>query len=228
MQLLRTMNQTDKGRMWRAVNPTPGTAIAGANTTAFADTAALFALYNNSSAGVVAGAAPPGRMIYPSYLRLIVASGQTTATSFQLAVSIDTKQRGVTADAGAAKTVADSDGIGVDLTAGAPLPTAASISLVQFGALTPAAASPKRAFVMRSSAKTQAAPALTVGDEIFISFGGDDLGPGPISGAAANRIVVPTDLVALGPGGLMLVHAWGPAGTVAPQFEYEAGWAELS
>jgi len=227
MQLLRTMNQTDKGRMWRAINSAVGTPIAVANSTAFSDTAAIFALFNNSAA-IVAGAAPPGRMIYPSYLRLIVAASQTTATSFQLAVSIDTKQRGVTADSGTQKTVADSDGLGVDVSAGAPMTAATSISIVQFGALTPTAQSPNRRFVLRSSAKTQAAPALTVGDEIFISFGGDDLGPGPISGAAASRIVVPSDLVSIGPGGLMLVHAWGPAGTVAAQFEYEAGWAELS
>jgi len=220
MLLYGTLNQTDKSRAWRAVNPTVGTPITGPAVAAFSDTSAIFALYNNAQS-------PPGRVIYPDYLKLIVSSAPgITPTSLQIAVSLDTAQRGVTANAGATVANADTDSLGAVTP---PLPTASSIAFVQFGALTPTAQSTNRKIVGRSAAKTQASPCLTAGDEIIVIFNQNEEGLGALSGTTAVRIVVPTGLVSIGPGGLMLVHAWMPGLTGAGAgFEYEAGWWELS
>lgn len=221
MLLYNTLNQTDKGRRWAALNTTIGTGIAGPadNNTVPTETNALFALYNNSGAGVASGPNPPGRNVVPDYIKLIVTAAGTGASG-RLAIALDTKQRGVTANAGTQIGNSDSDSLG-DAATGSS--AAASTAFWQFGALTPTAASSKRKFV---SIDYLLQRTLVVGDEIFITFGVTDVGLGQSPVATASRIHVPIGLTTLGPGGLMLGHLYNFS--AAPSFEYEASWYELS
>jgi hypothetical protein len=222
MYIYGTLNQADKGRRWAAVNTTIGTGIAGPadNNTAPTQTTALFALYNNSGVGLASGVVPPGRVIYPDYLKLIVTAAGTGAAG-RLAFAIDTAQRGVTADSGTVKTNADTDALG---DASANTSAATSISFLQFGNLTVSAASSKRRFVSNDYLFTRT---LQTGDEILILFNQMEVGLGNSAAAAAASFrTVPIGLVTLGPGGLLLGHLYNFS--AAPSFEYEAGWWELS
>src|SRR5439155_843853 len=134
MQLFQTMNQTDKARCWAVLQTTIGTGIAGPNQNAFSDTSAVFALYNNSGS-------PPGRVIYPDHIKLICTAAGTG--SGKIAISIDSAQRGITANSGVQIGNTDSDSIG---SVAGTIPAAGSIAFVQFGAIIPGAATSKRVF----------------------------------------------------------------------------------
>jgi len=207
MHLYNTLNQTDKGRRWAAVNTTPGTAIAGpGNLAAFSDVNALFALVNGAAVAV-----QPGRGVVPDYVKLIV---NTPGTGNQrLVVTVDNIPRGVTANSNVVVGNADSDS----------LATASSIAFAQLGALTPTAASAKRAIVAQDYLR--GAP-LIAGDEILITFAEPTTGLGATVATISTRMHFPVGLVALGPGGLLLVHSYGQ--TTATTWEVEAGWWELS
>lgn len=207
MHLYNTLNQTDKGRRWAGVNTTPGTAIAGpGNLAAFSDVNALFALVNNAAV-----AAAPGRGIVPDYIKLIANTPGTGVPRF--VITLDNIPRGVTANTNMVLGNSDSDS----------LATATSIAFAQLGALTPTAASAKRAIIAQDYLR---GAALIAGDEILITFAEPTTGLGSTVATIATRMHVPVGLVTLGPGGLLLVHSYGQ--TTATTWEVEAGWWELS
>jgi hypothetical protein len=215
-----TLNQTDKGRRWAALNATIGTPVAGPadNVTTPTETVALLSLYNNSGAGLASGVVPPGRNLVPDYIKLIVGTAGTGAAG-KLAVAIDTAPRGMgAADLNVQKGNADSDSIG---DAAQNTNAASSISILRFGALTPLTATSKRKFV---SIDYLFSRTLVAGDEVFVTFGQEANLSAPV--ATASRIQVPIGFTTLGPGGLLLIHLYGFS--VAPTFELEAGWWELS
>ena len=215
-----TLNQADKSRAWRALNPTPGTGIAGPAVTAFADTSAIYTLFNNAQS-------PPGKILYFDYLKLICTTAPGAGcTSFQVALALDTAARGMgAANLNTQVANSDTDTIG---SVAPPINAGTTVAINRFGALTPTAATANRAFVGRTSFKTQATPCITVGDEFIIIANGEEQGFGPLSGTTAARFVMPTGIVSIGPGGLFLVHAWFPGAASGPSFEYEAQYWELS
>lgn len=77
-----------EGTYFRSVNPTPGTGIASAVTTAFSATAGILTVRNTSS---VTGAQAVN--IYPDYIKLLVLSGGTGGTSVDALVAIDNTNR---------------------------------------------------------------------------------------------------------------------------------------
>jgi len=206
MHLYNTLNQTDKGRRWVAINTTIGTPITIQNTNAFSDTAATVALYNNSGVGLATGVVPPGRNVVPDYIKLLVATGGTGGA--KLAITLDNVQRGVTANSGVSVGNADSDSLG-----------SSSIAKVQFGALAPSAAGANRIFVANDYLKNAV---LAAGDEILVTFAEPTTG----LGAQTTKLHVPVGLTTIGPGGLMLLHIYGA--TSAGTMELEMGWWELS
>lgn len=80
----------------------------------------------------------------------------------------------------------------------------------------------------RFTTKTQAAPCLTVGDQIMIWFGGDNgVSNGLISGAAAiNTDVTVAPAFLMGQNHCMLLHFWAGSQSAAPSFEVTVGWWE--
>ena|SRR6267142_532480 len=207
MHLYNTLNQTDKARRWAGVNTAPGTAIAGpGNLAAFSDINALFALANSAAVNT-----QPGRGVVPDYVKLIANTPGTGVPRF--VVTLDNIPRGVTANSNVVIGNADSDS----------LATASSIAFVQLGALTPTAASTKRAIIAQDYLR---GAALIAGDEILITFAEPTTGLGSTVATISTRMHFPIGLVTLGPGGLLLIHSYGQ--TTATTWELEAGWWELS
>lgn len=209
MLLYNQLNRNDKSRLWHVTNTTPGTGIASVAGTAFSDTVAALTLLNNTKND------PTVKEIIPSYLKLICTAPGTGSTSLQALIAVDNAPRGLAANAGVVYGLSDSDSI-----TGAADPDV----LTAFGALTPTAATAKRSVVCRSAVKTQAAPCLAVGDEYLFIFGQSEQGLGALNGAAANRYVIPVELVKLGAQGLMLLHLWMPANSGAPSFELDLAY----
>lgn len=197
----------DEGSYFRAVNPTIGTAIATSIQTSWSATNAALVLRNTSLT----------RRIIPHYVRLICNVAPASATSCQLAIVLDTAVRYSSGGSDLTANIQCAD------TSQGP----ASVADLRFGALTCSAASAPRV-VGRSAIKTQAAPAVTVGDEILITFGGVDGAAALSSGAATARYVVQTGHVVLGgQNHSMLLHIWNPANAAtAPTYEVEAAWWE--
>ena len=213
-----TINQTDKGRKWVAVNSTIGTGVATNSLTAFDNTKATFVLFNNA-------ASPPGRIIYPEYVRLLVTTAPA-GTAVHYAVTLDTAARGVTSTTGCTVANTDSDAIG---TAG-NLPTAASIAFAQFGAISLSAATTKVVNVAQGIFKAKVAtPAAVVNDVYVLNFAQEETGVGNLNNAAEPiRVQTATGLVSVGPGGLFAFHTWVVGSAGAASYELEAGWWELS
>lgn len=197
--------QAVEGSRYVVTNPTMGTGVAGAITTAFADTSALCGIVNGASAG--------GKDIILDYLKMQYTVAPTSATAAQIAVTIDSGARSVAA--------------GTLLTPVNPnmnIANATVASTVRFGAVTAAAATGAKRIVVRDAIRTGIP---VVGDEVFINFGAMDSPAGPVSGAAANILAVPVGPVVIGPGHTVLIHTWHPANvTTGPSFEFEMGWIE--
>ena len=212
MLLYGTMNQTEKGRLWRAVNPTPGTGIATPSGTGFNNASATFFIGNTSLPDA------SGRTLILEYVKLICSTNTLVgATSAQAAVLIDSQLRGQTADLNTSKAPADTDA----------LSTASTAALVRVLATGLAAISANARVITKAAVKVQAAPVVTVGDEIIFIFNEDLQGLGALSGAPAARYVVPGGLVSIDPQHCLSIHLWYPNGSSGgPSYEYEASWYE--
>lgn len=203
----------DEGAYFVATNPTIGTGVAYALTTAFNDTTgAMFALQNTNAAG--------GKRLYLDYLKLIVTAVPTANTSMEFAVKVDPKDRTPTAGNVAITPVNvngdDSTSPGVTVQAF----TAAAITV-------PASGSSART-VSRSHISTGL---IVLGDEYVLAFGPADIGTAHTSIAvkastsSASRYIGTAAPVIVGPGQWAVLYMWMPsAATTAPSFEYELGF----
>lgn len=204
-----TLNQTDKGRLWRSTNGTPGTGFVIPSGIAFNSATAFFMLSNNGTLG---------KTLVLEYVKLIVtANNMLGSTSAEAACFLDSKLRGGTTDTNASKTPGDTDALG-----------ATTDAVVRCGVISGLTGITSKAkLLMRSTVKVQAAPTLTVGDEIVFIFNEDMQGLGPTNGSAPARYVVPTGLASVDPGHTITLHMWYPNATSGgPTVEYEASWYE--
>jgi hypothetical protein len=197
----------DAGLYYTTVNPTPGTPIAQAITTAFDATVALCAITN--------GAAAKGARVYLDFIRLICGVAPAAATSGQLVIKIDNVAR--TPAGGSALTPAASSFVN----ATAPGAT------VQFGAVTLAAEGANVRTVHRSVMRTVIPK---VNDEFLIVFGADKYAGAlaDLANASAQRIVVMAAPIVLDPGEIALIHPYFPSNAATPpSWELEIGHFEL-
>lgn len=200
----------EEGSYFRVTNATPSTGIAQAITTAFAATAAALAMRNSSATKVV----------IPHYIRLTNTVAPASATSCRAVLVLDNTTRFssggtnlVTQIANANTNVAISGSV---------------VDQLQFGAVVAAAASAPRQ-ISNLLLKTQAAPAITVGDEIVFNFlAGGSSGMGALAGAAPVAIVKDIGPVILGGANhSLLLHLFNPANAATPpSWEIEMAWWE--
>jgi len=191
-----------KTRRWKAVNPTPGTAIAQTIVTAFAATDAVVNLRNDSK--------DVARM---RYIRLINVVAPASATKSELAVTLDT---------GAARHASG----GSTLTLVRPrlaesLDDVATGVVAKFGALVLNAATAQR-LVARAKLRTQIP---VTGDEYLIVFGDADIHEfNVLTAAVGQRMVANVGEAEIGNGEDLNVHIWHPDNAVtAATWEVEIG-----
>lgn len=210
-----TYGIADEGAYMVATNPTIGTGIIHALTTAFSATAAIFCLRNTDAEG--------GQRIYLDYVRLTTgatAIAMTAATSIEAAVTIDNTNR--YSSGGTSITPAN---VNMDS-------SRATIAQINFGAVVLSAASGSVRTVARAAVPRRAAPALVTGDQIMFNFGQMDSPTMGVVGAAAPAtaaaaMYVPMPPVIIGGGDSLNFHLWYPAGaTTAPTYEFDIGWWE--
>lgn len=196
--------QALKGRYFRAVNPTMGTGIAMGIQTTFSDTANVLFLLQNA-----------GKQVCLDYLRLICTVAGASTTASDLAIVTDSILR------------YSAGGNGVDVVNAQHPSSITSAAFLSFNC-TAGAASAKRK-MSRLRLKTQAAPCWTVGDQIFIKFGGASCGGfGATNGTTAQYLAFDVGPVIVSPAGSLLFHMWNTANaTTAPSWEIEFGWWEV-
>jgi hypothetical protein len=200
----------EQGSYFRAVNATLGTGIGSGIQTSWSATAnALLVMRNGSTT----------KKIIPHYIRLINTVAPASATSCRMAIAIDTGNR-------------YSSG-GTDLSAQivnahSGLAPTTAVDVLRFAAVTAAAAVAAR-YVSNLQIKTQAAPAITLGDEIILNFLCPSQAGGQLlSGAPCIQITKDIGPVILsGQNHCLVVHMWNPGNAAtAPSWEVEMAWWE--
>ena len=204
------------GKMFVATNPTPGTAIAYANKTAFSATAnGLFSIYNGNPAS--------GATIQLDRLKLIqTATAPTGGLITRYEVYTET---GAVALTGAALAV-----VPQNVNPSAASATGATVTFFSAGAGTVAAAVGTRRLVAVGSI---ASGVNVQHDSWTIDFGNDGL-PAGTAAVTAARATGPADLVSfcspitVAPGTSCWLNLWGltPAANV-PSYEFSLTYCEL-
>lgn len=208
-----TYSIADEGAYFTGVNPTPGTGIIHALTTAWSATAALFCLRNTD--------AESAKRIYIDYVKLItIGTAPTATTSVRLAITIDNTNR-----FSAGGTSITPKNINMDS-------SQATIAALNFGAVVLTAASGSVRDIAREAQPFRAAPALVAGDTFFYNFGATTaeslgvMGSATPATAPANFTAAMPPVI-LGGGDSLNFHQYYPAAaTTAPTFEFEIGWWE--
>jgi hypothetical protein len=203
----------DEGAYFTAVNPTPGTGIIHALTTAWSATAALFVLRNTDAEGA--------KRIYLDYVKLLcLGTAPTGTTSVRLAITIDNTNRFSSGGTAITPTNTNMDS------------TQATIAALNFGAVVATAASGSVRSVAREAQPPRAAPALVSGDTFFYNFGQVTSESVGVMGSATPATAPGCFTAALPPviiggGDSLLFHQYYPAAaTTAPTFEFEIAWWE--
>lgn len=204
----------DEGAYFKATNPTVGTGIIHALTTAWSATAALFCLRNTDAEGA--------KRIYLDYVKLITgptAIGMLAATSVESAVTVDSINRHSSGGTAITPVNPNMDS------------SQATVAALNFGAEVLAAASAAR-LVARHAFPRRVAPVMVTGDQFFWNFGSADSPSVSVVGAAAPatapaQFAAPMGPVIIGGGDSLNFHLWYPAGTTtAPTYEFEIAWWE--
>lgn len=206
-----------QGKVFVATNPTPGTAIAYANKTAYSATAnGLFSLYNGNATG--------GPNIYLDRLKLIqTAAAPANGLYSRFEIFTETGNVAITGAALAVTPVNVLNGPG----AGSSL---ATVTFFSAGAGTVAAAAGTRRQVYVGSF----ASGVNVRyDSWTFAFGSDDIagGTAPITAA---RATAPADLIigcppiVVAPGSSVFMNLWGTApDTNVPSYEFDLTYLEV-
>lgn len=207
---------SEEGAYFTVINPTPGTGVAHALTTAFSSTAALFSLFNSAPVG--------GANIYLDYLRLI-ETATAPATSLQQDFLIQLDQ--ALNRAPTANNVALTP---VNLNLGSANKGFANWQAFNAGAMTvPAQAT---ATTKNASRIHLATGQVILGDENVIQFGGVDTLPGQGGGAAVRAVdlgrrVTHAPPIMCAPQTWLTIFRWGIGeATNVPSYEYEIGYWE--
>jgi hypothetical protein len=203
----------DEGAYFTGVNPTPGTGIIHALTTAWSATAALFCLRNTDAEGA--------KRIYVDYAKLLtIGTAPTATTSIRLAITVDNTNR-----YSSGGTSITPKNVNMDS-------TQATIAALNFGAVVLTAASGSVRDIARESQPPRAAPALVTGDTFFYNFGQVSAESLATVGAAAPATAAAQFTAALPPviiggGDSLNFHLYYPAAaTTAPTYEFEIAWWE--
>lgn len=203
----------DEGAYFTAVNPTPGTGIIHALTTAWSATAALLCLRNTDAEGA--------KRIYLDYVKLMcLGTAPTATTSIRLAITIDNTNR-----YSSGGTAITPQNVNMDS-------ASATVAALNFGAVVLTAASGSVRQIAREAQPNRAAPALVNGDTFFYNFGqttSESLGiVGSATPATApQNVTAAMPPVIMGGGDSFNFHLYYPgAATTAPTYEFEIGWWE--
>lgn len=206
----------EEGSYYTVTNPTPGTGVAHALTTAFSSTAALFSLFNSAPIG--------GPNVYLDYLRLIeTATAPATSLSQDFLIQLDQALSRAPTAGNVALTA-------VNMNLGSANKGFANWQAFNAAALTvPAQAT---ATTKNASRIHIATGQVILGDENVILFGGVDK-PGHGGGSTAvraadtGRRVTNAPPIMCAPQTWLTIFRWGVGeATNVPSYEYEIGYWE--
>lgn len=203
----------DEGSYFVTTNPTIGTGVTHALSTAFSATVGLFVIKNNASVS-------SGIRCYLDYFRLLLTSTAATATvSQQFAFVTDTGNRVPTAGS---QTLTPVNVNQDDSTASQVIVYAFSAAALTV----PAAVSPR--VVGRCSL---AVSQVVTGDEYLVHCGGVDFANAPgltaVRAAAPARLVANVAPIVIGPQQSLVIYRWClTEATTAPAYEFEIGHIE--
>ena len=206
---------SEEGSYFTITNPTIGTGVAHALTTAFSSTAALFSLFNSAPIG--------GPNIYLDYLRLIeTATAPATSLSQDFVVQLDQSlSRAPTANNAALTQV--------NMNLGSPNKGFAKWQAFSAGSLTVPASNTT---TLTASRIHLATGQVIQYDENVIQFGGVDMIPGQggntaVRSADTARKVTHAPPVMCAPQTWLTIFRWGIGeATNTPSYEYELGYWE--
>lgn len=204
-----------EGSYYVAATATPGTGItlSVATGTTFSDTQALLVLNNNDSVGTT------GRNIYLDFVRIIVTTAPTSASSWSCAYRLDQATRGT-------------NGTQLGATGVYPKPTNMNVGTSPAGAAyalggsaVSVAASSNVRNVGRNTLRGQIPVVL---DDITIKFGSADQSAGGvgISQTTVGGITVFAPPILIGPGQSFVLNEWAAARSAALSGELIVGWIE--
>lgn len=204
-----------EGSYYVAATATPGTGIvlSVATGTSFSDTQALVCINNTDTAGT------NGRTIHLDFIKVIVTTAPTSASSWSAAHRIDTATRG-------------SNGTQLGAVSTSPRPTntlyatsaAAQVFALGASAVSVAASTNVRN-VGRNTLRGQIPVAL---DDIVIKFGSAEMAAGgvSISQSTVGGITIYAPPVAIAPGHSYVLNEWATARSAALSGEMVVGWVE--
>jgi hypothetical protein len=203
-----TWSLNNSGTYYRAMNPTPGTGIALANTTAFSDTACSILIRNTSASSA------NGPQIFLDYIKLIWTAAGTGALAVDFCHVIDPNNRytsGGTQLTGLSSNTGFASG-------GASNPSVADIRV---GAIVSSAAVAKRQL-----GRERVQQGINLGNVWVMNYG-----QATMEAQTTNAVLVGmrSGPVMLGPGGnhSYLLHCWAVGQSSAPSFEVEVGYWEF-
>src|SRR6476469_4451251 len=180
----------DEGSYFKVTNPTMGTGITAAITTAFSATAAFYNVRNTDSAG--------GKRLYMDYITLICNTVPASSTSMQLAVTLDNPGTARYSSGGSALTPVNTN---MDDTTG-------TIANVHAGAVVLTAASGSARTVSRGVLRS-AIPVLQ--DAVMIQFGEASNVLGTLGGTTALATADNCGPLIIGPQQDLNIHLWWPS-----------------
>lgn len=179
----------------------PGTGQVASTQQTFSDTSALLMLKNNAPLNGVP------ITVRPDTLKLIVSNVGAGITAMRLVAVLDDVSRWPAAPGGAAMAFAGNANVGL---------VQSSISVAQFGALSPNAATSNKRIVGQCVLKA-AAPVLN--DEFIIRFSNAGQPSGGLAGSTAISIVRHMEPVLIAPGKVLILHLFCAGVTTGAQFE---------
>lgn len=197
----------DEGSMLLAMNPTPGTAIAGiAAPTAFADTSALMYMRQSPTST---------KRLYLLDLELGVEAAGTSSTNWNVVMKTD-RGNSRYSSGGSVITPVNAN----------PSSALASEASVYFGALTLAAASSDARLIDHERVQTVI---KVIGSKYRFVFG--DSSPGapsgiPLEGTTQHARIIHCPPVVLGPGDAFAFHEFAASQAAAATYQFKARWIE--
>jgi hypothetical protein len=196
-----------EGAYFRATNPTPGTALTHAITSAWVATTPTLLIRNTDASST-------GKTLYLDYIRLIMTVIPTSSTGWDVAVILDPNNRYASG--------------GTAIALGGNCNTAFSTASIASIFWTPTASA---AVAPRLVSRGRAFSVIpVVGSALMIPFAAQDFAvSSTMGGTVATHLYVPCGPIALGPGSnhSALIYCWFPANaTTGPSFEVEIGWWE--
>ncbi len=204
------------GQHFTAMNPTPGTGLAGhAAPTTFDATKPFLLVYNSSY----------DQILYPMFLRLSLTAASVGNTVQRFTQVLD--PGGSSTATGIPATRFVSGGTLLVPTNTNMRSNAATAAKVYAGAVVAAAANAGARTVANTTFRTVLG---VVGDVYQLTWASPVMGdPASLitTGTAVSNVSFGYSPMAIGPGQSLLVHQWAASQSAAPSFEVEFGYIEL-